>query len=184
MPKIRLEFIIQKRLVLSDGVHSPLEVTTTRLGAWVRVGKDHVLRRAIIDTGAPLTIVSKSLWALPDIHEQVEWLLFRPGATSLALPTLTLSGQMYPYRVGRLPLQPYDANGASLPPVTMTAQFLEDSPLSNRSSSSVEIILGLIHSILDNHYLVVKSSSGDGKHEAWLTDDRPVSPLLLAKAVL
>ncbi|HEV3385823.1 MAG TPA: hypothetical protein VG097_13485 [Gemmata sp.] len=176
MPTIRLDYSIHKKLILSDGVNRPLEIAKTRLQMRVLLANHPKPLNAIIDTGTPYSIVSKQLWDSPGIHDQIEWLLFPPGVKTLALPTLTLGGKVYPYRLGRLRMQPCDVSGEAWNAVSPTCQLLEDEQLPNQPSFTPQILIGLTDSLLDQLYLVVKPSSFDGRHEAWLTDERPGHP--------
>jgi hypothetical protein len=168
MPRIRLEFPSSKKLVLSDGVNPPLTLDQTRLEVRVQL-PGSIIRTAIIDTGAPFTIMSKSLWSLSEILDQIEWLLFRPGEMStLSLPDLRVGGKQYLYRVGCISLTPCDVNGSSLPAIATTCKFLEDDP---QSPLSPQFIIGLTKSLINDRYLIVKPSTISGLEQAWITDE-------------
>jgi hypothetical protein len=175
MPKIRLRFTLHKRLMLSDGVNPPVEIAKIRLEAGVRIAQFPMAQSAVIDTGAPLSLVSKQLWDLVGIRDHIEWILFPPGVQILSLPTLTIGGRTYAYRLGRLIVQPFDSTGQSLNTVKLMCQLVEDDPIPNRPSLSPKIIIGLKHGLFDKNYLVVKTSNQDGQDESWLTDELPTA---------
>jgi hypothetical protein len=154
--------------MLSDGVNPPLTLEQTRLEVRVQLPSS-IIRTAIIDTGAPCSIMSKSLWSLSDVLDQIEWLLFRPGvATPLSLPDLRVGGKQYHYRVGCISLKPCEASGASLPAITTTCKFLEDDP---QSPLNPQFIIGLTKSVFNDRYLIVKPSTISGEEQAWITDE-------------
>jgi len=171
MPEIRVEFKDQKRKILSDGVNTPLVLVTTRLEMQVRVIGFPTPLECWIDTGSPLTLVSKKVWNHETVLPRIEWILFPPGATTLRLPELTLAGRSYVYRLGRLSMEAFDSTGATLPAVPVTAQFLEDEDQPNRPALKPALLVGLLNGIIEGRYLVIKPDSL--KREAWLTDVRP-----------
>lgn len=172
MPRIRLEFTHLKKLMLSDGVHSPLTLEQTRLEMQILL-PNSVIRKAIIDTGAPYTLISKSIWSLPSVQAHIDWLLFRPEVvTPISLPDLRVAGKQYYYRIGNISLQPIDEDGTSLPAITTTCKLLEDD---SPSLFNPQFIIGLTRSLLNDSYLVIKPSAVEGHDEAWLTSDTPSS---------
>jgi hypothetical protein len=127
----------------------------------------------VIDTGAPLCVISRKVWNQPAVADHIEWLAYPPGAPSGNLPKLHITGRTYPFRLGRLPMEVFDLSGVSLPEVPVVAQLLEDVPASNRPPLRVELVLGLTHGVLDERYLVVRPAADPGRREAWLQEERP-----------
>lgn len=116
MSKICLDFTHPKKLMLSDGLRPPLTLEQARLEIEVLL-PNALTCTAVIDTGAPCTIISKSIWSIPGVQTLIDWLLFRPGAaTPLSLPDLRVAGRQFQYRVGNISLQPIDKDGTTLPP--------------------------------------------------------------------
>ncbi len=105
------------------GIYLPLY----RLRVWARLGGEFAQRQAILDTGAPLCILSKQVWAPLHDRGSIEWLCHPPGPDAgESLPRIAVLHGIYPFRLGRLPVQLVDLGTGLLPPTTAMVQCTED----------------------------------------------------------
>ncbi len=117
-----------------------------------------ILRDALIDTGAALSVFPEREWR--KWEERVEWLAWAGQNVGGAVPRVRVLGGNYPYRVGRVSVAAFDVDGRRLPPVPVVGQFAED------GGSLSRILVGLHGSILDGRRLVVDATAG----QAWLRE--------------
>ena len=132
--------------------------------AWVKIGTDHVVHRAVLDTGAPTCIFRKEKWKKLDERGLIEWVCHPPRMASRdALPRTTFLGGTYPFRLGRLSLQIVGAKvGDELPPVPVLVQCTEDVPVLPTDPPELPrlLLIGL-EGVLNGRTLTV-SASADG----------------------
>jgi hypothetical protein len=96
-----------------------------RLRLWVRVGGEYAQRQAVLDTGAPLTIFSKQVWAPLHARGAIEWISPAPAAGQPLSRTTVLHGT-YPIRLGRIQVQPVDLATGALRATRILVQCTED----------------------------------------------------------
>lgn len=98
-----------------------------RLRVWVRLGSEFQVRQAVLDTGAPACILSQQVWAPLHRRGQIEWVCNAPELVPREqLPRLAVVHGRYPYRLGRLRLQPVDLGTGELSARPAVAICTED----------------------------------------------------------
>lgn len=135
-----------------------------RIRAWIRLGGEIPLRQAIVDTGAPVTVLSKSVWEPFHKKGVIRWVTRAPGSRG---PTQTLSrvavhGSRFPFHLGRISVQFAELSRPNaLRPVEVLAQCLEDLPSATAAQTSVRrlLILGLAGGVFPTRELSVRFNS-------------------------
>jgi hypothetical protein len=140
-------------LCLRDEQGREQTVPLLRLLMSVSFGKDPPVRtpderkqyRAILDTGAPLTVIPKRIWQ--DFPSEITRLQVVSGPRLVA----SVGGRQFPFFFGRVWMSGFDPFGHRLPAVPVLAQFREDEiPL---TEPQAPILLGLWGGILDGRSL-------------------------------
>lgn len=133
-----------------------------RLRVWVKVGAEYTRRQAVLDTGSPTCIFSKQVWVPLHDRGEIEWLSHPPSAdiSFALLPRTTFLFGTYPFRLGRVLLQPVDLESGSLNPLPLLVQCTEDEDDALAPLPRI-FILGLA-GLLNGRTLTLSASS-DGK---------------------
>lgn len=115
-------------VTISDPSGKVIYVPQYRLRVWVKVGAEYTRRQAVLDTGSPTCILSKQVWAPLHDRGEIEWLCHPPSAaiSFASLPRTTLLLGTYPFRLGRVFIQPVDLETGSLSPLPLLVQCTED----------------------------------------------------------
>jgi hypothetical protein len=153
-------------LVVSDGVNPPVNLNQLRLFLWVKLGDEYSHRQAVLDTGAPFTILPKQVWAILHRRGSITWVAHTPGtAPRGSLPIVVVGGSRYPFRLGRVAVQVTKLDGSELRPVPVLAQCLEDEQLTPSDPVPLRArpILGLAGGLLHGRQLLVEADAA-GQH--------------------
>lgn len=106
--------------------------------------------RAMIDTGAPVSVVTHDAWTQLDRLGLIEFL---PPPAGVSVPRAVIAGGRSEYRLGRIRLGLLDRDAPNgprrLPPVPVIAQLLADSSI----RLPFPVLLGLHGGILDGRTL-------------------------------
>ena len=97
--------------------------------AWVRIRRrrpPHVLREAVVDTGAPMTVFPQKEWHL--FEREINWLTELDDAN---VPTWCkqfsgVAGGIIPCRLGALSIEFFDHIGGRIGPAEVVAMFAHD----------------------------------------------------------
>lgn len=101
-----------------------------RLRIWVRLGRAYAARQAIVDTGAPACIFSKQVWDAFHARNDIVWVAHPPTDTDrTALPRVDVHGGNYPFRLGRIRLEPVNLTEGQLAPRDVLVICTEDEPV-------------------------------------------------------
>ncbi|MEO2088638.1 MAG: hypothetical protein ABGY75_03955 [Gemmataceae bacterium] len=113
----------------------------------------------------------------------IRWQPFLDGAST---KPATLAGRAYRYRFGVVTVRLFGRDeGFTLPPVDVAAQFEQLDPLNETPLELKHTLVGLKLSSLEGRFLVVGPRRDLAERcEAWITDERPVDPLVLTSATL
>lgn len=184
MPRIRL--IVEREantaVVLARGEDgTTIAVSNLRIVCGLFAGRDPQRHTAIVDTGAPTTVFPFTVWQR--FQAEVRWLTF---ADRVAMKPATLGGVRYHYRLGRVTVRLVGRGSAPiLPPVDVVAQFEQLDPMKSVNERLTRTLVGLQLGPLEGRFLVVGPRQTLAERcEAWLTDERPVDPLVLTSATL
>lgn len=160
---------------------SGAELTNERLWCNVFAGRDPKDHLAVVDTGAAGTIFPHVIWKR--FQSQIEWLTFSSGSS---MRRGTIAGKEYHFRLGRIALRLSGRNVEPiLPPVIVVAQFEQFDPSKGEKDRLTYPIVGLQFGPLENRYLVVSPNQTPLERcVAWVSDERPVDPLVLTSATL
>lgn len=129
MPTIRLTPQDDGGVRLADGRGSEAYLPQYRIRAWVKLGTDHRIRQAVLDTGAPAALFSRVVWEPLAGQGEIEWVCHPPGTTARAnLPRVVVHGGRYPFRLGRVIVRPVDVDpkAGELSAAPVFVQCLED----------------------------------------------------------
>lgn len=188
MPRVALDVESDGLVKFHDGANPPAEVKSWRIYADFEIERPEFRRRAVLDTGAPISIFSKVAWQPFASRGQIRWVSYPPAAFEVtALRTIGLLGHRYPFRLGTIPVALRDPGRGSgrLGSVDVLAQFLEDYPETpTLPSLKYPIVLGLRHGVLERRYLVFGTNRRTDGPEAWVQDERPDYPMPVPLAVL
>jgi hypothetical protein len=164
MTRIRLQLVAKDELRCVDPQGTSVVVPRMRLltlldfgpldGAAVRTASS--IRRALIDTGAALSVFPERVWR--SFQHRIEWLTFAGHSASHQLPRVRVLGGEYPYRMGRVRVAAIDREGHRLPALPVIAQFTEDAGRLPR------ILMGMRGGILEGRRLLLDVARG----QAWL----------------
>lgn len=156
-------------------------LTNERLWCRLYVAGSPVDYEAVLDTGAPCTIFPYELWRRFQSH--IRWLKF-PGSD--AMRRGTLANKEYHFRLGLIAVRLAGRTGEpKLPPVDVVAQFEQFDPSKEDEERLSYVVVGMQFGPLEGCYLVVGPRRAHPERcEAWVTDERPVDPLVLASATL
>jgi hypothetical protein len=166
MPRVTLSPQDDGGITIANPSGGMIYLPQHRLRVWVRVGGEYACRQAVLDTGTPACILSKKVWQELENAKRIEWICHPPSADGQhPLPTTTILGGRYPFRLGRIALQLLDFLGGELPEVTVRMLCLEDAPGQppDQQTLSGWLLLGL-EGVLNGRTLTV-SASADGS--AW-----------------
>lgn len=126
MPQVRLTPQDDGGIHL-DGQRPGVYLPQLRLRVWVKIGTEYRIRQAVFDTGAPAAVFSKPVWEPLAARGEVEWVCHPPDGTDrLLLPRATVLRGRYPFRLGRVTVQPVDLNDGELRPTPVLVQCTED----------------------------------------------------------
>ncbi|MCU0702920.1 MAG: hypothetical protein MUF18_02900 [Fimbriiglobus sp.] len=156
-------------------------LTNDRLYCTVFAGGDPADQRAIVDTGAPSTIFPYRVWRR--FAGQIEWLNFASGAS---MRRGTIAGKEYHFRLGRVSVRLAGrTEEPTLAPVLVVAQFEQFDPSKTDNERLTEPVVGLQFGPLEGRYLIVSPQrTHPDRCEVWVTDERPVDPLVLTSSML
>lgn len=134
-----------------------------------------------MDTGAPTTVLPQKVWKR--FPADVRWLPFADGTS---MKSATLAGRSFRYRLGVVSVGLFGRDEAlALPPVDALAQFEQYDPMNPQPLEAKHLIVGLQFGPLEGRFLVVGPRHTLAERaEVWVTDERPVDPLVLARATL
>jgi hypothetical protein len=184
MPKIPLQVNrdSDSAVVLArapDG--SSTTIASLRLFCQLVVGRDRKAHQAVVDTGAPTTVFPFLVWQR--FQADIRWLPFLDGAST---KPASLAGRSFRYRLGSVPVRLLGRDEEpTLPPVDVVAQFEQLDPLNETPLELKHTLVGLQLGSLEGRYLVVGPRRDLAERcEAWIADERPVDPLVLASATL
>jgi hypothetical protein len=167
MPAVPLDAVYEDGRTLPTADGGLIHLHQRRLLAWVTLGTDHVIHRAVVDTGAPTCIFRKETWKKLHGRGQIEWVCHPPGTAAVdALPRTTFLGGTYPFRLGRVSLRIVGAKvGDELSPVPVLVQCTEDTPVMPDDPPALPplLLIGL-EGVLNGRTLTV-TASADGT--AW-----------------
>jgi hypothetical protein len=116
--------------------------------------------RAILDTGAPLSIFPHPTWG--PFADAVWWLDQPPTAVR----RVTILGGTWGYRLGRVQAGATDEDSRWLPAVWLNAFFLDPDPGAPR-----EAVLGLRSRLLDGRRLRQEEVPSGGADRTWWLED-------------
>lgn len=184
MPRIRLWVepepdAVVVRALDPDG--RPFDVFNLRVYCRLLAGRDLAQHTAVVDTGAPTTVFPFAVWQR--FQADIRWLTFADGTTR---KPATLGGVRYQYRLGRVGVRLVGREAEPvLPAVDVVAQFEQFDPMKAPSERLTRTLVGLQFGPLEGRFLVVgPRQSLAERAEAWVTDERPVDPLVLTSATL
>lgn len=163
----------------ADGTVGTL--SNDRLWCQVFVGSDPVNYRAVVDIGAPSTLFPLRVWRR--FAAQIAWLDFASGPS---MRRGALAGTNYHFRLGRVPVRLAGRDAEPiLPAVEIIAQFEQVDPMQTDAERLTYPVVGMQFGPLEGRYLVVGPRRPHPERcEAWITDERPVDPLVLTSATL
>lgn len=116
--------------------------------------------RAILDTGAPLSIFPHPVWQ--PFEPAIQWLVQPPNAVR----QVTVLGGTWPYRLGRVRAGATDRDGRWPPAVWVNALFLDPVP-----NPLPEAVIGLRCRLLDNRRLRQEGAPSGGTDRTWWLED-------------
>lgn len=125
MPRVALDVFEVGDTVISDGTLPPVPFGQLQIFVWVKLGGEYAARQAVLDTGAPCTVLSKHIWTELDRRNAVAWLAHPPGRDA-ELPVLRIAGGRYGFRFGRIDIRVSSLGGDELRPVPVLVQRVED----------------------------------------------------------
>jgi len=180
VPNINIRIEAIRAIPVTSPLQKVGEVWIRRLLVKVRLGTRADTLDAVLDTGAPLSILSKDLWETCDQSGDISWVQYPPSESIPKGTSVSLMGGLYPYRLGLIEVTPIDNEGKQLLKREVLVQCLEANihPTANARPVINLAIMGLTHGICDRRYLVVNSSPLNEAGTAWLQDERPVEPSL------
>jgi hypothetical protein len=155
-----------------------LTVRAPRLFALVRVGErptgqsdQRAKRRAILDTGMPLTVFPFEQW--DKLESEIDFITTRFEAETGAFPLSNrILGCTYTYRLGRIPLAVLDYEDESqLPERAVLARFLVavvDQP--QGASALKHVVLGMSEGALEGRALTFRHDRDETRRAAWLEE--------------
>jgi len=160
---------------------SPVAVSNLRIRCTLVVGRDLKRHLAIIDTGAPTAVFPYVVWQR--FPSDIRWF---PFADNSAMKLATLAGRSFRYRLGSVTVRLFGRDDLPpLPPIEVVAQFEQLDPMNPHPLEAKHLIVGLQLGPLEGRFLVVGPRHTLAERcEAWLTDERPVDPLVLTSATL
>ena len=178
MPSISIRFEAIRPIPLAAPLHAIGDIWVRRLIVSLWIGTRTRRLDAVLDTGAPLSILSKDIWESCERSSDFTWVQYPPPEPIPKGISVNLMGCVYPYRLGLIAVTPFDDYGKRLQVRQVLVQCLEDNihPSPNVRSAVNLAIMGLTHGICDRRYLVVNSSPLNEAGTAWLQDERPVEP--------
>jgi hypothetical protein len=172
MPQVRLTPQDDGGVHLDDGRSPAVYLPQLRLRLWVKVGTEYRIRQAVLDTGAPAAVFSRAVWEPLAARGEIEWVCHAPGGDDRPLlpRTAVLRGR-YPFRLGRVTIQPVDLNAGELRPAPLLVQCTEDDP---RAAADPEplprlLILGM-SGFLNGRSLAVAASPDGATWTATLSE--------------
>jgi hypothetical protein len=141
---LRLVTQAERGPTFDDGVNPSFALPQWRVRAWVRLGGGLTNWVSLVDTGAPVSLVSKGVWEQLRRQGRIEWVSHAPGVQDDPgrMPRVSVLGARYPYRLGRIDVELTDLGAIDLPAVRVLAQFIEDGPATGGRLPDV-IVLGL-----------------------------------------
>ncbi len=162
-----------------DGTLS--ELTNHRLYCKVFAGRDLKDHDAIVDTGATSMIFPHSVWQR--FAGQITPVAFADGQSTRGG---VIGGKSFRFKLGRITVQLAGrSEGQRLPAVEVVAQFEQLDPAINPADRLKITYVGLQFGPLENRYLVVSPKQTHVERcEVWISDERPVDPLVLASVTL
>ncbi|MBX9578764.1 MAG: hypothetical protein K2X87_00505 [Gemmataceae bacterium] len=118
--------------------------------------------KAVIDTGAPLTVIGQKLWQhlRPGVMTPLP---FAP-ATPAAHRTLAIGGGTYPFDLGEMALHLADLSGGRLD-VRVVAKFTRDG-----GRLALPLVLGLRGGLLDGRRLLAEPDPAAPFGQGWAVD--------------
>lgn len=178
MHRVALSVVPEGAWPVDDGSGTPTDLTSFRVFAKIEIAGWVWTVDALLDTGAPVTILSKAAWLRTQNAGAIRWLQYDPARfpDPGRLPTTPILGANYPYRLGVLPvvLREPPPSPNRLGPVDVTAYFLEDyPPTAAVPALKYPIILGLGQGVMADRFLVCGPGGRTGAAEAWVQDGRP-----------
>jgi hypothetical protein len=116
------------------------------------------MRQAVIDTGAPASILPSRVWSDLDRRGDISWI---SSANPVGGPPhITVFGGRYPFRLGRIRLEIVNVGTGQLAPRDMTA-ICTDDPQIAPPHLQLPLILGLAD-VMHGRTLTVEASA-DGQ---------------------
>jgi hypothetical protein len=178
MPRVQLAVKRDHGVRFDDRINTAVDVEAYRIYAELEFGQPPMRLRAVIDTGAPISILSKIAWQPLASLGLIRWLSYSPALVPTSeLKTVPLLAKQYPFRIGVIPAVLCDASpGAGrLARVDVLVQCLEDWPPTPAAPGLFEypIVLGLRSGVLEGRYLVFGTDRRTGVPEAWVQEERP-----------
>jgi hypothetical protein len=169
MPSVALDVFEEPGTVVSDGTNPPVTLGQLRVFVWVKLGAETAHRQAVVDTGAPFTILPKQVWSALDQRRAVEWVAHPPGIGG-RLPVIQIAGAPYDYRLGRVDVQVARLDGAELRPVPVLVLCVEDDPGDGRRRMKGRAVLGLAGGLLHGRRLTLEADDTGAKWSGSLVE--------------
>lgn len=165
-PRVRLSLDVMKRAVVIDQ-SGPRLLTSDRLSTYYRLPGNGTWHRALIDTGAPLTVIPETVWK-PHANV-IEWVGCPPGGEPPAwLRSVNgLGGGLFRCDLALVQISFFDDDLRCLSPRPIYAKCAHD------GGALPVTLIGLGGLAFENRRLEIEYSAG----QAWLSEaEAPMSP--------
>jgi hypothetical protein len=144
----------------------PIYLPQRRICAFAYFGGERVMRQAVVDTGAPASILPWRLWSRLDARGDIAWISSTPPAGGL--PRITVFGGSYPFRLGRIRLEIVNVGAGQLAPRD-GAVICTDDPQITPPHLQLPLILGLAD-VMHGRTLTVEASADGQQWTAGLSE--------------
>ena len=165
-PRVRLSLDVMKRAVVVDR-SGPRLLTADRLSTYFRLPGIGTWHRALIDTGAPLTVIPETVWK--SHADTIEWVGCPPGDEPPAwLRSVNgLGGGLFRCDLALVQVSFFDDELRCLSPRSIYAKCAHD------AGALPVTLIGLGGLAFENRRLEIDYSAG----QAWLSEaEAPTSP--------
>jgi hypothetical protein len=153
--------------VLAAGgtVHLPQR----QICAWAYFGTERWMRQAVIDTGAPASILPFRIWDGLNQRGDIAWIGAAPPAVPAGgAPHVTVFGGRYPFWLGRVRLELVDSGGGGLPARDVLA-ICTDDPQTVAPPLRLPLVVGLAD-VMNGRSLLLRVSADGQQWTAVLSE--------------